>query len=181
MQNRDMPDVSHTTHNPRRTKGFQRTSSLLSARIRKASESRGFSDSRVLTHWPEIVGTSIALIAKPVEISYARGGMGATLTILTTGAQAPMLEMQKEQLRQKVNAVYGYNAIARIRITQTAPTGFAEGQAQFTPAPRRPTVVDDPTRARAAAATSDVTDKDLRNALEKLAQNVLMNRKTDRG
>ena len=47
--------------------------------------------------------------------------MGATLTLLTTGANAPMLEMQKEKLRQKVNAVYGYNAISRVRIT-----GFVE-------------------------------------------------------
>jgi hypothetical protein len=48
-----------------------------------------------------------------------------------------MLEMQKEILRARVNACYGYNAIARIRITQTAPTGFAEGQAAFGMQPRR--------------------------------------------
>lgn len=173
--------MSHTTHKPRRTKGFRQTSSLLSTRIRQAGESRGFSDSRLLTHWPEIVGKAMALIARPVEVSYTRGGMGATLTVLTTGAQAPMLEMQKDQLRQKVNAVYGYNAIARIRITQTAPTGFAEGQAQFTPAPRKKTVVDEQTRQRAAAVTSDVADQNLRNALEKLAQNVLMKQQTNRG
>jgi hypothetical protein len=40
------------------------------------------------------------------------------LVILTTGAQAQMLEMQLPQLREKVNACYGYNAISRIRITQ---------------------------------------------------------------
>ncbi|WP_289042999.1 DUF721 domain-containing protein [uncultured Aliiroseovarius sp.] len=164
----------------RRRKGFERTSSLLSTRIRKASESRGFAVTRVLTHWAEIVGDATAAIAKPIEVSYGRGGMGATLTVLTTGAQAPMLEMQKEQLREKVNAIYGYNAIARIRITQTAPTGFAEGQAQFTPAPKRKTAPDDTTRARAAQVTADVTDAGLRDALEKLAQNVLMKR-NDKG
>ena len=104
--------------------------------------------------------------------------MGATLTVLTTGAQAPMLEMQKDKLREKVNAVYGYNAIARVRITQTAPTGFAEGQAQFNPAPKRESVADDATRARAAEATADVADAGLRDALQTLAQNVLMKKKT---
>lgn len=173
--------MSHSTHKPRRRKGFQRTSSLLSTRIREAGESRGFTESRILTHWPDIVGDATASIAKPVEVSYSRGGMGATLTVLTTGAQAPMLEMQKEQLRQKVNAVYGYNAIARIRLTQTAPTGFAEGQAQFTPAPRQKPVPDQQICTRAAAVTSDVADENLRNALEKLAQNVLMKQKTNRG
>lgn len=161
----------------RRRKGFERTSSLLSTRIRKTGETRGFAVTRVLTHWAEIVGDATAAIAKPVEVSYARGGMGATLTVLTTGAQAPMLEMQKDQLREKVNAAYGYNAIARVKITQTAPTGFAEGQAQFTPAPKHRPVVDEKTCARAAEATADVADQGLRDALEKLAQNVLMKQK----
>ena len=107
------------------TRGFKKTSALLQARIKRASETRGFAQSRLLTHWPEIVGDAIASVARPVNVSYARGGFGATLTVLTTGAQAPMLEMQKVQLREKVNSVYGYNAISRILITQTAPTGFA--------------------------------------------------------
>ena len=38
------------------TKGFKQTSSLLTSRIRDASESRGFSQSRILTHWEEIAG-----------------------------------------------------------------------------------------------------------------------------
>ena len=107
---------------PRRTstKGFKRTDSLLSAKIRQASETRGFAQSRLLTQWAEIVGQDVAAISRPVEVSYGRGGMGATLTLLTTGANAPMLEMQKEQLRAKVNAIYGFNAIARVRVTQTA-------------------------------------------------------------
>ncbi|MEX0338241.1 MAG: DUF721 domain-containing protein, partial [Arenibacterium sp.] len=116
------------------TRGFKQTGSLLGDRIRRAGESRGFAVSRVVTHWEEVAGSDIAKIAQPVKINYGRGGLGATLTILTTGAQAPMMEMQKENLRTRVNAAYGYNAIARIHITQTAPTGFAEGQAAFAPA-----------------------------------------------
>ncbi|SEV90495.1 hypothetical protein SAMN05444851_0226 [Aliiroseovarius sediminilitoris] len=173
--------MSQPKNKQRRRKGFERTSSLLSTRIRKTGEARGFAVTRVLTHWAEIVGEDIAAIAKPVEVSYARGGMGATLTVLTTGAQAPMLEMQKEQLREKVNAVYGYNAIARVRITQTAPTGFSEGQAQFTPAPKKAPVIDETTCTRAAEVTEDVTDAGLREALETLARNVLMKQKHDRG
>ncbi len=81
------------------TKGFKLTATLLTDRIRLAGETRGFAVSRVLTGWPEIVGDDIAAIARPVNVSYGRGGFGATLTVLTTGAQAPMLEMQMEQLR----------------------------------------------------------------------------------
>ena len=163
-----------------RTKGFARADSLLSGRIRQASESRGFAQSRLLTQWAEIAGADTAAISRPVEVSYGRGGMGATLTLLTTGANAPMLEMQKEQIRAKVNAVYGYNAIARVRITQTAATGFAEGQVAFDPHPgKTPAPAPDPAlRARAAEAARPVADNDLRDALARLGENVLNKHKS---
>jgi hypothetical protein len=160
---------------PGRKGGFTRTATLLGRQIRQVSEGRGFAVTRLLTHWHEVVGPDIATIARPVDVKYGRQGMGATLTILCTGAQAPMLEMQKEQLRAQVNAVYGYNAIARIRITQTAPHGFAEGQAQFAPAPKvQPKPQPSPTvRAEAGQVASGVHDDELRRALEALACNVL--------
>ncbi|MGX9356552.1 DUF721 domain-containing protein [Roseobacteraceae bacterium S113] len=160
---------------PSTTKGFKRTSSLLSQRIRAAGESRGFAVTRLLTHWDEIAGAAVAQISRPVEVSYGRGGMGATLSLLTTGAQAPMLEMQKEQIRARVNACYGYNAIARIRITQTARTGFAEGQASFEHKPKQtaPIAPTPEASAKAAKNLTDVTDPDLRAALTRLGAHVI--------
>lgn len=156
------------------TKGFKRTDSLLSGQIRSASQNRGFAQSRLLTQWAEIAGKDVADIAYPVEIGYGRGGMGATLTLLTTGAHAPMLQMQVEQLRTRVNAVYGYNAISRVRITQTAPTGFADGKVAFAhKQPKAATPPDPALKAQAAAAAQAVADEGLRGALERLAQNVL--------
>ncbi|MGR3822605.1 MAG: DUF721 domain-containing protein [Salipiger marinus] len=156
------------------TYGFARTSGLLNSQIRRASESRGFAQSRLLTHWEEIAGADIAAIARPVEISYGRGGFGATLTLLTTGAQAPLLEMQKEPLREKVNAVYGYNAIARIRITQTAATGFAEGRVAFGHAPRKPAETHAPEiTAEAEGVAGGIADDGLRQALARLAGHVI--------
>ncbi|MEO0771702.1 MAG: DUF721 domain-containing protein [Pseudomonadota bacterium] len=158
------------------TFGFKRSGKLLSQRIRKATESRGFAVSRVVTHWAEIVGDDIAAIARPVEISYGRQGLGATLTVLTTGAQAPMLEMQKDKLRAKVNAAYGYNAVSKVRLTQTSAVGFAEGQAQFDTKPPSEKPLDDVTRKQARVMAEDVEDEGLRGALEALAQNFLKRR-----
>ncbi|RYH04015.1 DUF721 domain-containing protein [Salipiger sp. IMCC34102] len=161
---------------PRRqstTYGFSRADTLMQSRIRRATEGRGFAESRLLTHWAEIVGEATAAIARPVEVSYKRGGMGATLTVLTTGANAPMLEMQKVQLLEKVNACYGYRAIARLRITQTAPTGFADGRASFTPAPKPERRPDPAVQAKARDSASGVGDDKLRHALEALVTNYL--------
>ncbi len=164
-----------------RGRGFARAGRLVEARVREAGASRGFAVTRLLTHWAEIAGQEIAAIARPVEVSYGRSGMGATLTLLTTGAHAPILEMQKERLRERVNATYGYAAISRIRITQTAPTGFAEGQADFAPAPvkpakRRPHQPVGERRARAAQVVEGVENEALKTALETLGANILARR-----
>lgn len=158
----------------RRRRGFQSAGTLLAARIRKAGEARGFALSRLLLHWPEVAGPDLAQLTRPVKVGYGRKGLGATLTLLVAPAQAPLVAMRREYLRERVNAVYGYNAISRIHLTQTAATGFAEGQADFTPtshdAGPRPLPAPQPA---AQAAAAGVADPDLRRALEQLAQNVL--------
>ena len=155
-------------------KGPVRAATLMERSIRAAGETRGFAVSRLLTHWPEVAGEAMAKVCQPVEVSFGRGPLGATLTVLTTGAQAPMLEMQKEILRERVNACYGYQAIRRIHITQTAPTGFAESAAGFTPPPRQP----DAKAIQAARETAThIGDADLRAALERLGTHVLSKKK----
>lgn len=157
----------------RRKRGFERTSGLLTERIRKVGEKRGFAVTRLLTHWAEIVGAEVARVTRPVKVSYGRDGFGGSLTVLVSGAMAPMLEMQKETIRQKVNACYGYNAISRIHLTQTAATGFAEGQAQFetrAAAASRPSAE---VLQAAAKLSGVIADDGLRSALEALGQNIL--------
>ena len=161
------------TERPATTRGFTRAASLLQSRIRRAGESRGFAVSRLLTRWEEIAGADIAAVARPVKVSYSQGGFGATLTLLTTGAHAPVLEMQKERLRARVNAAYGYNAIARLRITQTAPEGFAEAQAAYAGPGPRPLAPDPEALREAARLAEPEADGALREALETLARNVL--------
>jgi hypothetical protein len=126
-----------------------------------------------LTHWPEVVGEAIAKIATQVNVSYSKGGMGATLTLLTTGAQAPMLEMQKEQIREKVNACYGYRAISRVRVTQTAPTGFADGRVAFAPAPKVKKIPSQSVKSTAKSLSEGIESDNLRAALAALGANVL--------
>jgi hypothetical protein len=104
--------------------------------------------------------------------------MGATLSILTTGAHAPMIEMQKEAIRTKVNAVYGYNAIARVRITQTAPIGFSEGQVEFQAKPKSNPTLSPAVQQQAHETARTVTDQNLRRALEELGRNVLTKKQT---
>ena len=162
----------------KRRAGFRRTSILVEQKLRAAGESRGFAITRLLTHWSEIVGAQVAQICTPVKVSYAQKGLGATLVILTTGAQAQMLEMQLPQLREKVNACYGYNAISRIRITQTAPVGFSDGKARFNTAPKLTFPEPCPeTAAKASAIACDIKDEGLRAALAAFGENIIKHEK----
>ena len=160
----------------RRKRGFERAASLLESRVRRAGESRGFAVSRLLTHWAEVVGPDVARVCRPVEVSYGRG-FGATLTVLTTGAEAPMLEMQKDTIRERVNGCYGYAAIQKLRITQTAATGFSEGRASFDHAPKVKPGAPKVT-AEVKEAANGVEDQKLRQALERLGANVLSQAKS---
>lgn len=160
----------------RGSRGFLQTGALVSKRIRGVGERRGFAEMRLLTNWVEIVGQSVAAIAQPVKVSYSRDGLGATLTVLSEGARAPELQMMLPELKEKVNACYGYSAISRIRITQTGEQGFAEVAAPFVHKPSQPKELSSTKKAELNASLASVGDDRLRAALENLGKNVLSKR-----
>ena len=163
----------------RRMRGFEPAAQLLTQRIRTAGEARGFAVSRLLTGWDEIAGETAAL-TRPVKVHYGREGLGATLTVLVTSAHAPMVQMQIPRLIERVNAAYGYAAIARITLTQTAATGFAEGQTPFS-GPPKVTGPDPRLTAQAHDLAQPIQDQTLRQALEHLGQNILTRRNITKG
>lgn len=173
------PDAKSAKYKPRtapkrRPRGFLQTGGLLTNRIRAASERRGFAETRLLTHWVEIVGQSIANIARPTKVSYAREGFGATLTVLTDGAHAPELQMLLPTLKDKVNACYGYNAISRIRITQVSEHALAELGPKFEHESAKPEKPLSTQHVEALKSSLEpIGDAGLRRALENLGNNVL--------
>ena len=61
------------------TYGFALTGGLLKQDIRRASESRGFAQSRVLTHWEEIAGTEMAAIYRDLLSCYRSPALNTVL------------------------------------------------------------------------------------------------------
>ena len=164
-----------TPPQPRRSWKFTQAGSLIAPHLRKASEKRGFAHVRLLTDWAEIVGPEVAALARPVKVGYARQGFGATLTVLVSGAAAPQVQMMVPAILDRVNACYGYAAISRVSLTQTAPgagpQGFAEAQAPFGGPPPKPALPPE----REAALQSElreVGDESLRAALMSLGKNI---------
>jgi hypothetical protein len=155
-----------------RKNGFKKASVLLKRNIQRASESRGFAQSRVLTHWGEIVGEDISSVSIPTKVSYRTDGLGATLTILTSGSNGPILEMQKEFIRNKINAVYGYNAVHKIKITQSSPIALIGKNEDFKNIMSKENKISGEISPDLEKAVNEIDDKNLRQGLEELAINV---------
>lgn len=155
---------------------FVPAADILRPVIREVGEARGFLATRLLTHWPEIVGEEIARLARPLEVRHPRPSRkgapdGATLVVLALGAAALRLEMERDRICDRVNACYGYKAVARLRIRQTSAAAFAAGSAP--PAPPVPPAAPGPAAPAETCGAEGINDTRLRLALAALAANVL--------
>ncbi len=159
----------------RSKRGFVQAGSLLGSQVRGAAESRGFSESRILTRWDEIAGPEIAAVARPVKVTYGRS-FGATLVLACDGAHAPEVEMQEAGLRERVNGACGYNAVSRIRIDQSAVAGFAEAGAPWTGKPAEEPEPTPEALAEVETSLDGVADDRLREALRRFGKGVLTRR-----
>jgi hypothetical protein len=105
-------------------------------------------------------------------VSYRTDGLGATLTILTSGSNGPILEMQKEFIRNKINAVYGYNAVHKIKITQSSPIALIGKNEDSKNIMSKENKISGEISPDLEKAVNEIDDKNLRQGLEELAINV---------
>ena len=161
-----------------KSRGFIQTGGLLKAKIRAATETRGFAETRLLTNWKDIAGPATASICRPVKVSYGKQGFGATLTLLTTGANAPVLQMQLPKILLKVNSIYGYNAINKIKITQTSPIDFKDNFEDLEDRENRK-VLSEKQIINAETSVKNVSDINLKDALSRLGKNIIIRNNKD--
>ena len=159
----------------KRKSGFKAISSLLGYETKNVVEKRGFTVTRVLTHWQEIVGEDISLIAKPIKIGSDKQGLGSTLTVLCLGAYAPIVQTMLQEIREKVNSVYGYSAISKVRITQTG--SFENFKSKENRKNIKDEIIDPKVLESSEEISSPISNEDLRKALQELGKNVLLSRK----
>lgn len=159
----------------RRARGFAPADIAASGLLRGVAGRRGIAENRLLTHWAEIVGSSLAEISRPLRIRYDRGGfaLGGVLILAADRAAASQIEHQKALIIERVNAHYGYAAIRDVRLTQIAAPRLPENDRPARARAISPHELDAPRRARLDAAMRDVDDPELRAALTRLGANVI--------
>lgn len=94
---------------------------------RDTFKKRGFAQVQILSHWPEIVGETLAEYCAPEKLSFPRfskeekqkgPSTGAVLTLRVEGPAAVEIQHLEPQIVSRINAYYGYDAVARLKLVQ---------------------------------------------------------------
>jgi hypothetical protein len=140
-----------------------------------SARARGFATTSLLSEWGTIVGAELAQFTMPdrvvwpkrrdeAQVADAPKGHrveGATLVLRVEGPRAIEVQHRSGQILERVNAYFGYRAIAEMRILQ-APVARK--------APRRP-AAEPPIDPDVLPASVSVEDGSLRAALLRLGTN----------
>jgi hypothetical protein len=132
----------------------------------------GFVESAVVSRWTEIVGTKLAAITRPDAIKFPQGKRSnGALVLSVAAANAPLVQHDEPRIIEMVNRFFGYAAVARVQLRQTA---LDENEER-------------PVRRRVKAGPEDVPEEDrpelkaianddLRGQLEALAAQIAVTR-----
>ena len=79
----------------------------------------GFAHAALLERWPEIAGSRLAEVSLPLGLGFAPGSRtGGTLTLRVEGPMATQLQHAADLVIERVNAYFGYAAVARLKLVQ---------------------------------------------------------------
>ena len=91
---------------------------------------------------------------------------------------APVLQMQLPKILSKVNSIYGYNAISKIKITQTSPIDF-ENNFENLEDRENKKVLSEKQIINVETSVKNVSDINLKDALSRLGKNIIIRNNKD--
>jgi hypothetical protein len=155
--------------------GVKSVGSFLPRLTRKAFEKYGFSAATLITDWATIAGRELAAFTAPERLKWPRGvdrsedgtdpadrgRPGATLVLRVDPARALNVQYSARQIVERINAYFGYAAIAELRILQAPVAPLRQERLVPKPAPMPPT-----------REVAGVADAALREALGRLGAGI---------
>jgi hypothetical protein len=154
--------------------GAKAVGSFLPSLTTKALQKYGFSAASLIMDWPAIVGREFAQFAVPERLKWPRlpaepededartpaKRAGAVLLLRVDSAKALDVQYQGQQIIERINAYFGYAAIAQLRIVQSP--------IPVTPAKPAPRIRAEPLIGEVAG----IADTGLRDALARLGAEI---------
>jgi hypothetical protein len=141
------------------------------ALTRAAFARYGFAYGDLITQWPAIVGDGVAQWSEPERIKWPRPGtderkQGGILVIRVVPGRGLDLQHETPRIIERINAFYGYAAVAQVKIRQGA---LSRKKAL----PRALPALGSQTAQALESELEGVADPALKDALRRLGQGVL--------
>lgn len=163
----------------RSRRGVRRVADLVDDCLKPAAKKRGFATTDLFRNWSDIVGRAYADVTQPERLSWPRrlddgGEQGfepATLIVRCEGARALMLQHEAPVILERINATFGFPAVARLKIVQKPIAR------PVVPRPPRLRPLSAAQEAHVAEITAEIEDEGLKRALVDLGRAVLGSRK----
>ncbi len=136
---------------------------------------------RIVKHWPDIVGASLADKTQPVKVHYrkkaqngkaAKGKPEASLDIAATSADATMLHYQKDLILERINQIFGERWISAIRFV-TVPVNTDSPFRKRRPVPLTPAE-----KNTLSGILCSVEDEAIHHTLQNLGAAIMAEEKT---
>ena len=157
------------------------------ALTKAALGSRGFAEAGLISDWAAIVGAETGRMSRPVSLKFphAKSGadksgvgksgggqrQGGVLTVLAGGGAALELQHLKPQILERINAHFGYRAVAELRFQQGSVAPPARQHTTLSP----PSPDD---RNAVAMAVDGIQDAELKATLTRLGMAIHGKRQT---
>lgn len=132
---------------------------------------RGFGEAQLVTQWEAVIGPELAQKLTPERLSFARGERrNGTLRLRVASAFATEAQHLEPVLIERINAFFGYGAVARLT--------FIQGPSLAAPPAAPPLRPLTPAEQQALEArVAGIADPGLRDALARLGSAVTGSRR----
>ncbi|HZL59089.1 MAG TPA: DciA family protein [Stellaceae bacterium] len=153
--------------------GMRALAANLPAIARPVLGKRGFGEAQLVAQWPAIVGEDLARNLMPEKLSFAgRQRQDGTLRARVEPAFALIAQHREPQILERINAFFGYRAVARLALVQ----GPLPRDARRAAPPARP--LDAAEHSALDQRLAGIENDALRDALKSLGEKILGARKS---
>ena len=95
---------------------MKKASIFLDGIIEDSLKQRGFIYHTLFNRWAEIVGDELSVVTTPVRMKFSRRNDGAILTVRINSALVPEIQLQVENMIERINYFYGRVTVKTIKL-----------------------------------------------------------------
>ena len=95
--------------------GFRKLNILVDSAIQPSFKQNGFITQKIITNWPDIIGSKLAKITSPRKIYFDKQKNGSLLLEVFNPGFALEIQASSTMIIERINTFFGYEAINQIK------------------------------------------------------------------